>query len=353
MQGLIIFLMIVILVLGIIIILCFRKINYDRIALGNMSGMIIMQRMFELMSSYIPAANKIEELNKIILDVFASEYSSICLYDGTHHEIKASNVEETFKTSLRDLSDDKNFKNNITQNISKYMVTTGNRMLGYKSAMERKIKSAMFSPIYYNEMYMGFWILEDKAESAYDNILKEELAKLKANIGVFIENITSQESIENAHNTDKQTGFYNNIYLYSVVRKKTASVENSTIVLMQFMNLPAINDKYGRETGDKLLKRASNTLSEMMSKDAILIRHSGGKFCIVTPGATPDMIHPQMERYLSSLKLQQEMVENAKVALETNITIHNIKKQSNLDKEIMKMSEYISGMEQNNTIKII
>lgn len=353
MQGLIIFLMIVIVVLGIIIVLCFRKINYDRIALGNMSGMIIMQRMFELMASSIPAANKIEELNKIIIDVFSAEYSSICLYDGISHEVKASNVEETFKSSIKDLADEQTFKNNVAQNISKYMMTTGNRMLAYKSAMERKVKSAMFSPIYYNGMYIGFWIMEDKAEAAYDNISKEELARLKDNIGVFIENVTSQESIENAHNTDKQTGFYNNIYLYSTVRKKTAAVEDSTIVLMQFMNLPDINDKYGREIGDRLIARASKALLDMMSKEAILIRHSGGKFCIVSPGATPDMMHPQMERYLSTLKVQEEMVDDEKVAFETNIVIHNIKKQSNLDKEIMKMSSYIDGMEQTNTIKII
>ena len=46
--------------------------------------------------------------------------------------------------------------------------------------------------------------------------LVEELAKLKDHIGVFIENVLSQESIESAYNTDKQTGFYNNLYLYSL-----------------------------------------------------------------------------------------------------------------------------------------
>lgn len=353
MQSLVTFLMVVIVILGIILALCFRKLNFDKMALGNMSAMLIMQRMFELMASNIPSSKKIDELNKIIMEVFASKYSTICLYDGTNYEIKATNVEAPYRIAIQSIAEDQMFSNNAAQNVSKYMVTTGNRMLAYRSAMERRIKSAMFSPIYYNGAYVGFWLMEDDAEAAYDNISKEELARLKDNIGVFIENVTSQESIENAHHRDKQTGFYNNLYLYSTVRKQTASVENSVIVLMQFMNLPQINDRYGREIGDRLLAKAANSLSDMMSKDAILIRHSGGKFCIVAPGATAEMIHPQMERYLSAVRDNQEAVGMEQVKLETNIVIHAIKRQSILDKEITKMAKYIDGMENNNTIKIL
>lgn len=353
MQTLVIFLIIVIIVLGVIIALGIRRLNYDKMALGNMSAMLIMQRMFELMASPIPASKKIEELNKIITDVYSSKYSSICVYDGTAYEVKASNVEEPYLSAMKTIAEEQTFSNNVSQNISKYMVTSGNRMLAYKSAMERRIKSAMFSPIYYNGTYIGFWIMEDDMEAAYDNVSKEELARLKDNIGVFIENVNSQESIENAHNTDKQTGFYNNIYLYSNVRKQTAAVDNSALVLMQFMNLPDINAKYGREVGDRLIARAAKALSDMMSKDAILIRHSGGKFCIAAPGITAEMMHPQIERYLSILKDIEETEGTNQVSLETNITIHTIKRQSNLDREIAKMADYITKMENNNTIKIM
>ena len=85
--------------------------------------------------------------------------------------------------------------------------------------------------------YCTFCGAENKAEDAkyskeavaYSNALykvyskqvvkeqDEELARLKENIGVFIENINSQEIIENAHHRDKQTGFYKNLYLYSTL----------------------------------------------------------------------------------------------------------------------------------------
>ena len=41
--------------------------------------------------------------------------------------------------------------------------------------------------------------MEDNAEDAYESISKDELAKLKDNIGVFIENVIGQENLENAY----------------------------------------------------------------------------------------------------------------------------------------------------------
>ena len=239
------------------------------------------------------------------------------------------------------------------RNISKYMVSAGGRILGYKSAMERKIRSAMFSPIYYNDMYLGFWLLEDDAENAYDSISQEELAKLKDHIGVFIQNVLSQESIESAYNTDKQTGFYNNLYLYSTVRNKTAKETNSSLTLMQFSNLPRINEEYGREVGNKLLEKATGIMKEIFSSDNIFVRYSGAKICIVTPGSTTDQVHGTIERFITNLKMQEEIVDEKRVTLDVCVAMKNIKRQSNIDRELAKMADYVEGMKDVNTIKII
>ena len=353
MEVLIIFLAIMILVLGVFAIFLVKRNKYYSVAIGNMSGMVIMQRMFELMASTIPAAKKIEELNNMIIEVFNAKSSTISIYDGVNYEIKASNIEEMYKDSITAIAEEQDFKNNSVQNISKYLVAAGGRLLGYRSAMDRKIKSAMFSPIYYNGTYLGFWLLEDDAENAYDGISKEELAKLKDNIGVFIENVTSQESIESAYNTDKQTGFYNNLYLYSTVRQKTATQENSALTLILLSNLPQINEEYGREVGNKLLENAAKLMQDMFSGENIFIRYSGSKFCIVSPGSTADNMHSTVERFINNVKMQEEMVGQSKVSLNASIVMHNIRKQGNIEREISRMADYVEKMTDTNTIKII
>ena len=324
MEVLIIFLALVIVVLAALTIFLIKRNKYYSVAIGNMSGMVIMQRMFELMASTIPASKKIEELNNIIIEVFNSKNSTISIFDGTIYEVKATNVEDMYINSIKTIAEEQDFKNNALNNVSKYMVAAGGRILGYKSAMERKIRSAMFSPIYYNGMYLGFWLLEDDAENAYDSISKEELAKLKDHIGVFIENVLSQESIESAYNTDKQTGFYNNLYLYSNVRQKTSKEENSALTLMCLSNLPRINEEYGREVGNRLLEKAAKLMQEVFNSDNIFVRYSGSKFCVVSPGASAETLHAVVERYITNVKMQEEVVDGQKVTLSASVVMKNI-----------------------------
>ena len=353
MEVLIIFLAVVVVVLAAFSLFLLKRNKYYRVAIGNMSGMVIMQRMFELMAVTIPASKKIEELNNIIIEVFNSKNSTISIFDGMNYEIKATNIEDIYVDSIKAIAEEQDFKNNSVQNVSKYLVAAGGRILGYKSAMERKIRSAMFSPIYYNGMYLGFWLLEDDTENAYDYISKEELAKLKDHIGVFIENVLSQESIESAYNTDKQTGFYNNLYLYSTVRSQTAKADNSALTLMLLNNLPEINEKYGREVGNKLLEKATSLMKEVFNAENIFVRYSGSKFCIVTPGSSTDTMHPVVERFLTNLKMIEEVVDDNRITLEVCITMKNIKRQGNIDRELAKMADYVEKMTDVNTIKII
>lgn len=353
MGALIIFLVVVIIGLAIYALLLMKKNNYYKVAMGNIAAMAIMQRMFELMSANIPASKKVEELNNIIIEAFGSDYSTISLYDGKEYEVKATNVEKMYIPNIQALAETTDFKTNSTRNISKYLVSAGGRNLSYTTAAERNIKSAMFSPIYYGDTFLGFWLLEDKAENAYDSISKEELAKLKDNAGVFIQSIISQDIIERAHNTDKQTGLYNNLYLYSVARKKTSVVDNSAIALMQFVNLPKLNEMLGREVGNRLIEKASKILIESMGSDVMLVRYSGSKFCVVAPGVSAETIHPLLERYISNIKMQEEMIDDKKVTLDISIAMTTIKRQSNIEKEIGKLERYVEGMKDTNVIKII
>lgn len=330
-----------------------EKIKYYKVAIGNMSAMLVIQRMFELMSAAIPSKQKLSEVNKIILEAFGSKYSTLATFDGEKYEIRASNVDEVFQDRIIELAEDKVFKNNIEKNVPKYLVGADGKILTYKTAMERYIRSAMFLPIYHAGKLRGFWLLEDEVTGAFDNMSNEELVKIKDNIGVFIENMSMQDAIELAENKDKQTGFYNSLYLYSTLRQEMATVSDSTIVLISLDNLSEINNKYTRDVSDKLLLKAATYLKELVSSKDILVRYSGSKFCVVCPGSKVDNIQPTMERYLSNVKACSEKIDKEEASLNVVIVMSEFKTQSNIEKEINKMIEYASNTHTKNTIKII
>ena len=330
-----------------------RQINSLKKKKKNVANMNILQNMLEIMSSKFSSDEKIKNLNDVIITNYGVKYSTISTFDGYEYDSTASNIEAIYRDRLKDIANENDFKVNISKNVSKYLTTAPGKTLLYRSAVERRIKSAMFSPIYCNGIYLGFWLLEDTVSNAFDNIPKSELAKLKANIGTFLDIVGFQKSIEKAQNEDKQTGFYTNLYLYSGARKIIKNNENNTIAMVCLKNIPDINLKYGRNVGNAVLIKATNCIKNFVNKNIILIRYSGIKFLIIIPNMSSQASQPMIERLLAKLNLENEYVGDEKITVNSQFLLHTVKNQNDIDFEIEKMVDYIDGMNSVNTIKII
>ena len=330
-----------------------RQINSLKSVSKNVANMNILQNMLEIMSSKFSSDEKIKNLNDVIITNYGVKYSTISTFDGYEYDSTASNIEAIYKDRLKDIANENDFKVNISKNVSKYLTTAPGKTLLYRSAVERRIKSAMFSPIYCNGIYLGFWLLEDTVSNAFDNIPKSELAKLKANIGIFLDIVGFQKSIEKAQNEDKQTGFYTNLYLYSGARKIIKNNENNTIAMVCLKNIPDINLKYGRNVGNAVLIKATNCIKNFVNKNIVLIRYSGIKFLIIIPNMSSQASQPMIERLLAKLNLESEYVGDEKITVNSQFLLHTVKNQNDIDFEIEKMVDYIDGMNSVNTIKII
>lgn len=329
------------------------KLEYYKTVSQNISTMAVIQQMFEIMGSTISAKQKIENLNQVIIKSYGVKYSTIAIYDGTTYEIKATNVEKTYLDSISQIAKEPDFKDNALRNVSKYITTSPDKTLTYKSAIERQIKSCMFSPIYYNDMYLGFWVIEDEVENAFDNISKDDLAKLKNNMGVFIESLQNQSVIEMAENTDKLTGFYNNLYLYANVVSILNSKPSSALILMCINNIDDINEKFGRVVADNMIVKVSDVIKDMISEENIKIRYSGKRILIVCPDSNADSMQPLIERLLTHIKGLEEYNDDKKIEISVQFVLHTFRRQQNVEKELQKMVSYIDKMQENNSMKLI
>ncbi len=353
-MTLVIILLLVVAFLLLVLLKMNKDIKYYKVVSKNLSAMRVIQSMFEIMGASIPSDNKIKELNKVIIDTYSPKYSTIVTYDGNNYNVEATNIETDFGDALSTLGDANEFRANVQKNVSKYITTSADKTLGYKTAIERNVKSCMFSPIYHNNTYLGYWIIEDEVENAFDSMSKNEIAKLKNNMGVFLENTLYQNMIEAAENTDKQTGFYNTIFLYSKAKKKVADYENNTLVFIQIKNLAEINSGYSRDIGNKILDKAVNVIKELIGNETIAVRYSGAKFAIIFPNSTAETVHPNIERMLARMKSDAiEKVDVSYVTLNIQIVMTTFKKQNNLEKEVERMVEYVENMKEIDTIKII
>ena len=85
----------------------------------------------------------------------------------------------------------------------------------------------------------------------------------------------------------------------------------------------------------------------------IYIRYSGLRFIIFIKNSTAETIQPHIEMLLSKYKSIYEYVNDNKVQVDTQILIHTLRKQNNLEKEIQKTMSNIDWMKNVNTIKIV
>ncbi len=79
---------------------------------------------------------------------------------------------------------------------------------------------------------------------------------------------------------DELTGVYNRSYFYEEARRRIDNTEEEMcIVLMDITNFKVINDLYGMETGDRLLKFMADELTELGSgRNFIVSRFNGDHF---------------------------------------------------------------------------
>lgn len=314
----------------------------------------LVQVLFEIMgSNHYSTDEKIKECNGALIHAYGIDYSSIVLFDGNKNIVKASNVEQIYQPSIAEIAKDNMFKGNISRDTAKYITTTPDKTLLYKSAIERNIRSVLMIPICYQSGYFGYLMLEDTSPNAFDSMEKEDISKLKGNIGVFLENVQFQSTIEVAETIDKQTGFFNNMYLYSNTRTTLNEYDNSALILVSLKGLPDINEQYNRNIGNTLLIKLANVTKEICSKDTIMIRYSGLRFLIIVPGYTSEKVHPIAERILSRYKTEYVYFEDEMVTLDTQMLLHTFKKQSNIEMEVQKMVSYLDRMKDINTMKII
>lgn len=312
-----------------------------------------IQKMFDILGANIDTQKKINRLNNVIISAFKPKYSSIVLYDGKNHIMKATNVEECYVDVIKDVYKESIFSSCINKDTSKYIISKVNNIISYKSALERGIKSVMFSPIFYDDVYLGFWIIEDDKGNAFDNILENDLKKFKYNLGLFIENIQMQSTMEIADNTDVLTGYYNKVYLYSNSREILTRSETNSITLIELKNIPEINEKFGRNIGNTLILKMCNAIKDIVSKESILIRYTGLRFLIITPNSNAQIAQPIIERILQIIKNINEYVEDVEVSLESKILIHTLYKQNNIEKEVQKMISEIEKSKISDNIRIM
>ncbi len=336
--GVAVVLIIVVIILVIYNMKISQKIQKFKNINQKITNLQVVQDFMNTIGETSSVDEKIKKINNILIEKYEIKYSTIVVFNGAEYEIKASNVDQRHWESLKSLQDVDMFKDSIQTATPKYVtVNNDNERLPYQKMEFGRAKSAIFFPLYIDNVYIGYWILESGTPHDFDNVDISVLEVIKNNIVSVLKTVVHQKTLESIVRTDLFTGLYSEEYLYGEGKKIIDQYTISSMCMFKIINIEQINKNYCRELGNEVIKQISKYIQENISKDYVFVRYMGPKFVIAFSGVDVNSV----ATFIGDMK---DHIEQMKVHLEEDIQQYTTEeeKEKNIDMSQQEVTPIIN-----------
>ena len=347
----------VLIVIGLIIynVTIHKKIQKFKNMNQRITNLYVVQDFMNAIGETSTVEEKIKRINDILIERYEIKYSTIVVFDGAEYQIKASNVDKKHWNSLKSLQDVDMFKDSIESATPKYVTVNNDKeRLPYQQMEFGRAKSAIFFPLYIDNVYIGYWIIESGTPHDFDNVDTTVLEVIKENIVSVLKTVVHQKTLETIVRKDQFTGLYSEEYLYGEGKKIIDQYTISTICMFKIINIQEINKKGCRELGNKVITEISNYIKENISPDYVFVRYMGPKFAIVFSGVevsgVADFINDKKD-VVEELKVTIQDEETGKILQAAtprlNFVLSKYYKGTGLEEVLKKLEEYLDNADIN------
>ncbi|GGA21640.1 sensor domain-containing diguanylate cyclase [Paenibacillus physcomitrellae] len=264
------------------------------------------------LSQSLQPAEVFEFATKELLEIFKADYC--CITELTPGEdqfrIMSTNIESIDKDpfpahygicglvySTREpliLSDYQTFKGVR----SKIMETTSSRSL-------------IAAPVKLRGEVNGTILLTHRAPHYFSYENYKLLQVLATHIGLAIANASLYEAVQHMANRDMLTGLYARHYLNSCVQKRLSTDPVGSLLVVDIDKFKQINDSYGHQVGDRILKQVCDIIKSSIRSDDIAARWGGEELAIYFPYMTAE----------DCLKVAERIRERVKAETDPKVTV--------------------------------
>ena len=116
---------------------------------------------------------------------------------------------------------------------------------------------------------------------------------------------------------DFLTGLYNRRYFFELLKEYTplakAKNEFFALAIIDIDNFKTINDTYGHDIGDIVLKELADGLHKNLKKDDIAVRFGGEEFCVVLKNCTQKSALEFLIKLIKNIEHQKIVLNDGKI----------------------------------------
>ncbi len=220
----------------------------------------------------------------------------------------------------------------ITQHPDIRLVITDYNMPGidgfqFVSAIRKKYSSDRMSIIGISAHGSGILSAKFLKKGANDFVNKPfAKEEFYCRVNHNIEMLEYIEAIHEASNKDYLTGLYNRRYFFDLGRKifenARRCILDMTIAMIDIDHFKKINDTYGHEVGDSVLKYIAGILMDSFRKADVVSRFGGEEFCIMMTNMKYEKTFPFFERLRKKFENKPfKLITSNTQSIELSITI--------------------------------
>lgn len=301
-----------------------RNLEQAKKSKKSFSRILALRDIMNISASSKSSKEKMEELNKVLIEKMDIDYSTIVYYNGLEYITKVTNISDIEISNMENdilyIQNLNIFKEAIDKREFKYItVDKQEEELPYLENRKNIIKSVIFYPMTSKGKYIGYWLIESKKVKAFENVDIQILENLKQAIRNTIEVLSYEEAIETMVRDDKFSELKTMEYLQTEGKMLLEQYNKPQIVMFRIDNLEEVNEEFSRNAGNVLITEVTKKIHSITRGDNIFVRYMGPKFIIilddkknVEENNTDDIII-QKNDYMEVLKNIKENVENIKL----------------------------------------
>ncbi|MCH9025144.1 MAG: GGDEF domain-containing protein, partial [candidate division Zixibacteria bacterium] len=152
-----------------------------------------------------------------------------------------------------------------------------------------------------------------------------QLIQFKAYASDLMTTAKAYEAAEELSFTDALTGLANQRYLYKRLREEISRAKrfkrHLAFVLFDLDELKTVNDTFGHQAGDAVLRQVGQSLKKSIRGIDIIARYGGDEFCVIMPEADSQTCAKFMDRILKTIAKTKIMLENSSEPLYCTVSL--------------------------------
>lgn len=161
---------------------------------------------------------------------------------------------------------------------------------------------------------IGFMGLASRMETAFDYDLATLFSSIGNHLSLIAEKIVLFHETQRLSITDGLTGLFNSRHFYQCLDREISRAErykeNFSLVLLDVDNFKAFNDRYGHQSGDRILVEISSHMRKVSRSTDILARYGGEEFMMLLPCTKKDDAFIQASRLMTSVENHDFLVSS-------------------------------------------